>query len=449
VTRQKVLLVANDLVGTSMGGPGIRYWRFAEELCEHFDVTLSVPFKTDLQSDRFRVVVSNPWSSREMTPLARRFEAVVAQRLPVPTMLALAASPTRAIYDLYAPLPIENLAFDALEPGKPAKETYHRLNTLTQSIALQAGDAFICASETQRDLWLGALLMGGRIDHGAYARDRSLRGLIDVVPFGIDPELPRRGPGFRGVVPGIGERDEVVLWGGGIWNWFDPLTVIRAVDELRKRRTDLRLVFLGTTHPNSTVPAMRRMADAIALSNELGLIHRHVFFNNGWVPFAERGAHLLDADVGVSAHFDDLEARFAFRTRILDYFWAGLPVVATKGDALSDLVAARELGRTVAAEDVSGWVDALDDLLGDEAARADIATRLASVREEFAWPHVVEPLVRLLSEGAPARRRLGTILPLARYGALRATYATGSRGLRGTLKRLVDRRPPEPMPPVR
>jgi glycosyltransferase involved in cell wall biosynthesis len=447
--RGRVLLVANDLVGTSMGGPGIRYWRFAEELSEHFDVTLAVPFETDLASDRFRVVVANPWNAREMTTLARRFDGVVAQRLPVPTMLALAASPTRTIYDLYAPLAIENLAFDALEPEKPAKEAYHRLNTLTQATALRSGDAFVCASEKQRDLWLGALLTEGRIDHRSYTQDRSLRNLLDVVPFGIDPEPPRRGRGLRGVVPGIGERDEVVLWGGGIWNWFDPQTVIRAVGELSKRRADIRLVFLGTAHPNPAVPAMRRTTDAMTLAHELELTGRHVFFNDGWVPFAERGAHLLDADVGVSAHFDDLETRFAFRTRILDYFWAGLPVVATKGDALADLVASRNLGRTVAAEDVSGWVEALDNLLGDEAGRADIGARLASIREELAWPLVVEPLVRLLSEAPPPPRRRGNAVRLARYSALRVSYAAESRGALGTFRRLAHLRAGGSAPPVR
>jgi glycosyltransferase involved in cell wall biosynthesis len=435
--KRRVLLVANDLVGTSMGGPGIRYWRFAEELSEHFDVTLAVPFETDLDSDRFRLVVANPWSAREMTTLSRGFDAVVAQRLPVPTMLALAGSPTRTVYDLYAPLTIENLAFDALEPEKPAKETYHRLNTLTQATALRSGDAFVCASEKQRDLWLGALLTEGRIDHRSYLTDRSLRGLLDVVPFGIDSEPPRRGPGIRGVVPGIGEHDKVVLWGGGIWNWFDPLTVIRAVAELSGHRPDIRLVFLGTAHPNPAVPAMRRTAEAIALAHELGLVDRHVFFNDGWVPFAERGAHLLDADIGVSAHFEDLETRFAFRTRLLDYFWAGLPVVATKGDALADLVARRGLGHTVDFEDVPAWVAALDRVLADEAGRAEISARLGTVREEFAWPRVVEPLVRLLTEKSRTEQRRRKPLDLVHYAALRASYAAGSRGALGTLRRLT------------
>jgi hypothetical protein len=36
--------------------------------------------------------------------------------------------------------------------------------------------------------------------------------------------------------------------------------------------------------------------------------------------------------IGVSAHPAHLETRFAFRTRMLDYLWAGLPIVSTEGE---------------------------------------------------------------------------------------------------------------------
>ena len=75
---------------------------------------------------------------------------------------------------------------------------------------------------------------------------------------------------------------------------------------------------------------MAMAAEAVALAEELGLRDRVVFFNFGWVPYAERGRYLLEADVAVSAHFDDIETRFAFRTRFLDCLWAGLPVVTTR-----------------------------------------------------------------------------------------------------------------------
>ena len=67
-------------------------------------------------------------------------------------------------------------------------------------------------------------------------------------------------------------------------------------------------------------------------------------FNPGWVPYDEREAYLVEADLGVCAHHDHLEARFSFRTRVLDHFWAGLPSVLTGGDAMGELVERRGLG---------------------------------------------------------------------------------------------------------
>ncbi len=56
-----------------------------------------------------------------------------------------------------------------------------------------------------------------------------MRKLIDVIPFGLQEGEPkRRGKGAKGNIEGIGENDKLMLWGGGIWDWFDPLTVIRA-----------------------------------------------------------------------------------------------------------------------------------------------------------------------------------------------------------------------------
>ena len=91
-------------------------------------------------------------------------------------------------------------------------------------------------------------------------------------------------------------------------------------------------------------------------------------FNDGWVPYEERGAWLLEADIGVSAHHDHLETRFAFRTRIVDYLWAGLPVVATRGDALGDWVANGGLGRAVAPGDAEAFAAACAELLADAAS---------------------------------------------------------------------------------
>ena len=57
-------------------------------------VTLVVPYATELEPDGFELEVDNPWQGRRMTPRCRAHDAVVTQRLPVPTMLALAGTST-------------------------------------------------------------------------------------------------------------------------------------------------------------------------------------------------------------------------------------------------------------------------------------------------------------------------------------------------------------------
>jgi glycosyltransferase involved in cell wall biosynthesis len=138
---------------------------------------------------------------------------------------------------------------------------------------------------------------------------------------------------------------------------------------------------------------MRTALRTRELANELGLTGTHVFFNEGWVPYGDRGSYLLDADIGVSTHLDHVETAFSFRTRVLDYLWAGLPVVATGGDVFADVISDSGLGRTVPAGDVEPLADALLSLLDDPAARRSCADASARLAQAYRWDVVLQPLL--------------------------------------------------------
>jgi glycosyltransferase involved in cell wall biosynthesis len=432
--RKRVLVVSNDHVGSSMAGPGIRYVHFARELAGRYDVTLLVPNDTDLELDGVTIGRSSELSLGALTRLAREHDAVVAQDLSPRLMWRLARSTTRVVYDLYDPYPMENLgAFAAAGRQSAHDEREYRMGAVLQAIALATGDAFVCASERQRDLWLGALSALERLDFASYRDDEALRDVVDVVPFGVeaDPPRPER-HALKGVVNGIGPDDRVLLWGGGVWNWLDPLTPIRAVARLAERRDDVKLYFLGLARPSPETAHTAMARQAVELAEELGVRDRSVFFNFGWVPYAERAAYLCDSDIGISAHLDTVEARFAFRTRVVDYLWAGLPVVATEGDALAELVEARGLGRAVPYGDAGAWADAIEELLDDEAARATAREHLEQVRDELSWTRVVEPLARLLD--LPGRTHSASPLAAALVGRrlwLHLRFVQHREGFRG------------------
>jgi glycosyltransferase involved in cell wall biosynthesis len=259
---------------------------------------------------------------------------------------------------------------------------------------LMQGDFFLCANDRQKDYWLGALGALGRLNPNQYASDASFRGLVGIVPFGMSSQPPRKQrSAIRDAIPAIRPGDTVLLWAGGIWDWLDPLVIIKAVGEISKTRSDIKLVFLGTRDPNSNNRTMSMLERCKAESKALGALDQTVFFLEGWVPYDERQDYLLDADIGVSAHPDTIESRFSFRTRLLDYLWAGLPMIVSQGDGFSEYIADKQLGVTVPMGDVSAWQTAILALVDDVNGRAAIRRRIAELAPNFRWSTAAAPLV--------------------------------------------------------
>jgi hypothetical protein len=177
-----------------------------------------------------------------------------------------------------------------------------------------------------------------------------------------------------------------------------------------EKRSDVVLFFAATRHPSPHVeeisPICRR---AVRLSDELGLTNQRVFFHD-WIPYQERENYLLESDLGLSLHLDHVETRFAFRNRILDYIWAGLPIVASEGDTACDLVRQHRLGSVVGYEDVIGLAQAILELLAVPDLRDEMAPRFADLARNFPWERTTEPLVEfcLNPRSAPDRGVLAT-----------------------------------------
>jgi glycosyltransferase involved in cell wall biosynthesis len=323
-------------------------------------------------------------------------------------MPQLAASRACLVVDGYDPLMAEWLALSRKARNEPGQAEdwrgyWHvRMGALAQQY--QMGDYFMCASERQRDWWLGLLEASGRINPATFDADPSLRSLVDVVPYGL-PEhpLPPPRPVIKGVWPGIEPRDRLALWGGGLWPWLDALTAIRAVAVLRAQHPQLKLVFPGTRHPNPAMAGMpNQVAPARALAEELGVLDTAVFFGD-WTPYSDWPHVLQESDVALTLHFDTIETRLAFRSRVLEYIWAGLPIVATAGDATSDLVERYGLGEVTRVGDVEAVAVAIDRLLREP--RRERAAAFAAARQALSWERAAEPLVRycLAPRQAPDR----------------------------------------------
>jgi glycosyltransferase involved in cell wall biosynthesis len=381
----QVLIVSHDIVDAQMAGPGIRYYHLARVLARDFEVTLAIPAESTLEMDRGVTLL--PYHSGHETVLAQAAKQARAMLIPaimVSRMPALKQSLTPMVVDGYDPYLAETLS---LQKGETAIELQ---TSLTE--AYLRGDFYICASERQRDWWLGLLEANGRVNAHTFGADPSLRSLVDVVPFGMPTEPPRcTSHTIQDMWPSIKKENRIILWGGGLWSWLDPLTAIRAMAKIGQHRSDVRLIFPGTRHPNpgmADMPTNNELARQTA--QEMGLMDKLVFFGD-WVPYTDWPNVLLESDLALTLHHDTLETRLAFRSRVLEYIWAGLPTVATRGDATSDLVARYGIGAVVDYGDVDSVCEAILRLL--ETDRKTFAERFEHAHKELTWEQAAQPLL--------------------------------------------------------
>jgi glycosyltransferase involved in cell wall biosynthesis len=359
-------------------------------LAKQHPVTLASARSGHLENEGIRFISGARERPELLKAAAANADIVIVQGLTL-FLFPFLMRARHLVVEVYDPYLFEYLEYGhARFPGWGYRRQWYLLNQ-----QLLRGDFFICANERQWDYWLGRLCALGRLNPDQYRQDPTFRNLLAVIPFGVPPSPPSHtGRAAKGVIPGISENDILLLWGGGIWQWFDPLTLIRAMALVARERSDVKLLFLGTGHPYPGSPPMPIEAECHELAKNLGVFDRNVFFSREWIPQAQVPNFLLEADIGVSSYWDRVETHFAFRTRVRDCIWAGLPMILTKGDSFAEMVEYRRLGRTVAAGDVEEWKRAILDLAANSRERTEIRARLEDLAKQYHWEKVAEPLVR-------------------------------------------------------
>lgn len=381
-----------------MAGPAIRATNLARQLLvAGADVTLACPRLPDIDLE-LPIRTFNSPNAAQFRSMARSCDVIVTQPQRVDVAAGLHRGTAAVVYDCYVPSFVEypsSLSTDGMSPRKRAKLIQR--NQLEYATAIDCGDAFLVASQRQRDFLVGALGQAGRLQNIGTDHP-SMFPQVSVVPFGLPDGAPRISEisPLRGrLVP---DDAVVALWTGGVWNWFDPLTVIRGVARARAQVEKLHLVFLASGHPSSAFQGQDAAASALASPEVAELVDSGVVvFADDWVPYDDRGSYLTDADLGVCAFFDSLETRMSFRTRFLDHLWAGLPTVTTSGGVLSELMCREGAGVCVPAGDSGAWVAALTELSSDAARRREMSDAARHLAERFTWPQVAAPLVQIVA----------------------------------------------------
>lgn len=426
----RIALVSSEPIRPRMAGIGIRYLELARRLPER---TPAGEIETVLVSP------GDPADAAELgldPARVRRFEAgrvgevladadvVVAQgQLANDVVLGLPDTPV--VVDLYDPWLVENLHYlDSLGLDP------YRNDHATWVLQLSRGDFFLCSSEEQRTYYLGFLTALGRVNPHRVARDPDLRELIAPVPFGIPDELPPHEP----YLPPRDEGGPKRILFGGLYDWYDPDTLLDALELLTAEDPEMEWTLLLIENPNAGSTPQELWQRVEARCRRLGWWGSRVE-TLPWVPAARRYDLLRDVDVLCAPHRLSLETRLSLRTRFLDALAAGCPVITSEGGALSSLLARHDAGRVVPEGDGPAWARALRETLASDAPPAGARDLV----ETFRWDRVLEPLAafcrdpRIDSTKEDFAFRPTTKAPADRLGFrvrrfLRRTLGQGSGG---------------------
>jgi glycosyltransferase involved in cell wall biosynthesis len=355
----RVIVHTPDVVGERMAGPGIRAWHLARELGRHFPTALVARTEGPAPGTDVRIIEHG---SEEAAAALSEGRVLVGQ----PARGFRKRRPSQKIvYDLFDPTVLE------------LRELYGRHPSLRQRVhiaaewwrlseALMRGDLLIHAAPAQR---------------GFYDRLRAGDARWIEVPFGIDLAETRACEK---------PKDDIVIWGGGTWEWLDPASAVDAVVRLNESGVRVRLLFLGRGRPNRNLIDRRRDDRFEELLRRGGSA---VAANEDWVPYRERLSWLRASKVAIMLHRHTAEAEFSIRTRLFDAIAAGIPVVGTSGGFAADLILQEGLGVVVPPEDPVAVADAIRRLLRDDAFHSTCVHNLERIRPRFGWERVTRPLV--------------------------------------------------------
>jgi len=393
-----IALLSSEPVRPLMAGIGIRYLELARRLPRHgIDTVLVSPAAPEeTRSLGLEGPVRRFERGRLREILADCTAAVAQGQLANDLVLEMPGLPVAI--DLYDPWLIENFAYFETLGLDP-----YRNDHATWGLQMARGDFFLCSSEEQRTFYLGFLAAAGRVNPERTAGDPDLATLIAPVPFGVPDELPPHDP----VLPPRFPSERRLLF-GGLYDWYDPWTLLDALARLDRPR-DQTWTLLLIRNPNPESTPQRLFARVEARCRELGWWGSRVQALD-WVPAERRYDLLRDVDLLVAPHRPSLETRLSLRTRFLDALAAGCPVVTSEGGAMSRLLAEHHAGWIAPPGDAPALARALAEALDDPAARQNGARELLA---QFRWDHVLAPLVAFCRDPKidGTKERFGQRLP--------------------------------------
>lgn len=400
---KKILIISNGPVPApeikNVEGGGLRAWGLANGLQSNskdkyeVEVSYNQVFKQDNFTDELNGIKISTWEISTLAEKIQEFDSVLVSYNAgdiTQTVVDNIRQDQQLILDGYVPIHIEMSArnSDNLDREYDAFNFENKIWTK----ALRRGDILLCANEAQKKFYTGVMAQVGRINPITYGDE----DLIQIVPYGIYREkaVAKHDPVSKLVK---NKKAFKLLWFGGIYPWFDLTNLLEAVKNANKT-TPIELIMVGVKNPFNQHPDFikryEEVMDYIKNNNMDEIVHI-----TDWVKFEDRAEWYLGSDAVVLINNIGMENTLAWRTRLVDYVWADLPIVTNGGDPMSDILEANKAVYILPDLDAKTIEKEIIKISKDKETLKQVSTNLSKVRRLFYWDKVTENLSKLIFKG--------------------------------------------------
>lgn len=371
-------------------GGGLRCWGLAKGLIaqnDKLDITVAYheSYAKPGAVTSFESIKITTWNNGSIEQLIGQYDAVIVSYCmgDLSVTIANTIKPNQQlVLDCYVPIYVEISA-------RGSQDIEGEYSAFGNEIARWAavlcrGDVYLCANANQKRYYQGVLSALGRINPATYNDN-----LILEVPYGVYKEKPTiTDTPISNRLGRSKKKYNKVLWFGAVYPWFDLRMLIDAV-ALVNKKTPTKLIIVGAKNPFNAHPDFVKRYDelmAYVANNKDNIILED------WVEFNDRANWYLDSDLVISINKEGEENQLAWRTRLVDYIWADLPILTNAGDPLGDELVENKAAIKIEDLSAKGLSKALIQALSHPQHLKEVKSNIASLRKKYYWENVTKPL---------------------------------------------------------
>jgi glycosyltransferase involved in cell wall biosynthesis len=376
-------------------GGGMRVWGLAKGLAANgIDVTIGINNSFPQNLDSYEQIKLINWGLDEsFAELINSYDSVlISYCMGDPSVFVVdnISDDVQLILDAYVPIYIEVSARKADNMSQEYKnyfEDFKRHNHV-----LKRGDYFLCANETQKFFYTGALSSLGIINPYTYKDSRLL-----IVPFGIHNIAPNASKNPYKALGIDKTKHKTILWFGGLYPWFRVDELLNAIKELSDRDETYKFVFVGGKNPfNANPDLLRQYEYTVEFSNTHNLLNKSMYFVE-WVDFDERINWYKHADFAISINQPGEENVFSWRTRVMDYVWGELVTITNGGDPLSETLLKAKAAMKLEDLSTKNIVTTIESIYSDIGLLEKTRKGLIELKSDYYWNNVTQILSDLIN----------------------------------------------------